>query len=155
MRMAKSDTPKEIDVDINEATHAQLLHFAEHQNLSIDKTWSKGQLLAQIKKAWQYPTISVPAEVAPVPTHIPPELSGDIGKKTKIIIQSTDDDPEGVVEGAVNGVSFRIKTDVPVDVSPEILECLTNAVALRRDPQRDGGIGEPRRVQTVPFTKLN
>lgn len=153
--MAKSDTPKEIDVDINEATHAQLLHFAEHQNLSIDKTWSKGQLLAQIKKAWQYPTISVPAEVAPVPTHIPPELAVSSGPKSKIILQAVDDDPEGVVEGAVNGVAYRIQRGVPVEVSEEIMESLRNAVSLRYDPQRDGGIGEPRHVQAVPFTKLN
>lgn len=151
--MAKAPTEpiKEIDVDINEATHAQLLHFAKHQNLAYDEAWSKGQLLAQIKKAWAYPTINVPPEVEPVETYIPPVLADD-QKKITVMLHATDDDEEGVLEGSVNGVSFRIQKNVQVAVSEEIYECLKNAVSIRRDPRREGGLSDPRYVQSVPFT---
>jgi hypothetical protein len=146
-------TEKTTEIDINEATHAQLVHFAKLQNLELDDSWSKGQLLARIKKAHPHGTIRVPAEVEPVTTFIPDELKA--AKETfRIVVSPSDDDPEGVVEGGVNGVSFRIQKGVEVEVSAEILGVLKNAVALSYDPQREGGLSQPRKVQAIPYTVL-
>lgn len=155
MAKAPTEPVKEIDVDINEATHAQLLHFAQHQNLAYDEAWSKSQLLAQIKKAWAYPTINVPPEVAPVPAHIPQALAGEGQEKIRMIFHTADDDQEGVVEGSVNGHPWRMQRGVEVEVSPEIYYgSIQNAVRIVRDPRREGGLSEPRYVHTYPHTIL-
>lgn len=156
-----------VEVQLSEATHAQLMWFSKQQNLDVDEAETQNQTYSRLKLAWPHPTIMVPAEIevqtAPKPVRMRPEGADSknrygLPEFVQVRVHSSSsfgDDDEDEIKVSHNGVAYRIKKGEVVTLPWYVYKILEDAQALVYPTGRDTGIGEPRVVQAVSFTRIS
>lgn len=169
--MAKESTtqslqPETIEIDINEASHAQLMWFSKFRNLDYDPAETHNQTLNRIRQSWEHATITVPKVIEEprkptqrlregVKAEYTLEERYGLPETVYVMIPGTGDDSEDVEKISHNGTTYLIKKGEVVPLPWYVFKgCLDDAKMIVYSSGRDSGIGEPRYVQAIPFTRV-
>jgi len=144
-------------ISLNDATATQIAAFASSMlGIDADLRMGKDKIIAKMK-AVGYASDAIKIEEdddAPAPTVLTPAAGTD-GRRKMITIMIPEQDAPGGSEAVytnINGVSLLIPRSVEATIPVEYEEALRHAVAIRYDPDPNGGLGRKREVPQYPYS---
>jgi hypothetical protein len=150
-------------LSLNDATATEISDFANMMlGISCEPRMGKEKIIAKMRAAG-FSKNEIMIEEAEVPSQIlaptPRHAEASTGAKTRKMVTIMIPEQEGPggsehVYTNVNGVTLLIPRAVNATIPVEYEEALRNAVAIRYDPDPNGGLGRKRFVPQYPYSVI-